>query len=286
MIIWLSSYPKSGNTFLRSLLTAYLFTKDGKFQFNYLDKIDQFPDKNVFKKLGFETLNDEEMVKNYIKVQQKINSPDAKTIKFLKTHSSFYDINGYKFTDLNNTLGVIYIVRDPRSVVKSFANHNQIPLDLATKKMLEFTTLTGEKKHSITIKDQVITHMGSWSSNYNTWKEFKKLNRYLLIKYEDLVSDTEKTFLEILKFIYKLGKSKLEINNYKLKNSIKSTTFSEMQKLEREQGFHEAVKDVNGKKITFFKYGLIKNDPKLLPKVLKDKIEKELKNELEELGYI
>ena len=64
MIIWLSSYPKSGNTFLRSLLTAYLFTKDGKFQFNYLDKIDQFPDKNVFKKLGFKTLNDEERVKN------------------------------------------------------------------------------------------------------------------------------------------------------------------------------------------------------------------------------
>ena len=59
-----------------------------------------------------------------------------------------------------------------------------------------------------------------------------------------------------------------------------------MQKLEKKQGFHEAIKDVNGKKITFFKYGPIKNDPKLLPKVLKNKIEKELKSELEELGYI
>ena len=27
---------------------------------------------------------------------------------------------------------------------------------------------------------------GSWSSNYNSWKEFKKVNKYLLIKYEDL----------------------------------------------------------------------------------------------------
>ena len=34
MIIWLASYPKSGNTFLRSLLSAYLFTQDGKLDFN------------------------------------------------------------------------------------------------------------------------------------------------------------------------------------------------------------------------------------------------------------
>jgi hypothetical protein len=286
MIIWLASYPKSGNTFLRSLLASYLLTKDGKFQSKDLEKITQFPDKNVFKKLGFDTLNDEEMVKNYIKVQEKINLPDNKTIKFLKTHSSFYDINSHKFTDLNNTLGVIYIVRDPRSVVKSFANHNQMSLEQATNKILEFTTLTGEKKHSLNMKDQVVTHMGSWSSNYNTWKEFKKLDRYLLIKYEDLVSETEKTFLQILNFIYKLGKSKLHIDSNKFKNAIKSTTFSEMQKLEREQGFPEAIKDVDGKKITFFKYGLNKNDPNSLPEDLKVKIERKLKNEIEELGYI
>lgn len=285
MIIWLASYPKSGNTFLRSLLLSYFFTKDGKFQSKDLKKILQFPHKNLFKKLGFDTLNDVEMVKNYIKVQEKINLPDNKTIKFLKTHSSFYDISGHKFTDLNNTLGVIYIVRDPRSVVKSFANHNQMSLEEATNKILEFTTLTGEK-HSLNMKEQIVTHMGSWSSNYNTWKEFKKLDRYLLIKYEDLVSETEKTFLQILNFIYKLGKSKLHIDSNKLKNAIKSTTFSEMQKLEREQGFPEAIKDAEGKKITFFKYGLNKNDPNSLPEDLKIKIERKLKNEIEELGYI
>ena len=82
MIVWLASYPKSGNTFLRSLIAAYLLTNDGKFQLNDLDKISQFPDKNIFKKLGFDAFSDEEMVKNYIKVQKKINLPDAKSIKF------------------------------------------------------------------------------------------------------------------------------------------------------------------------------------------------------------
>ena len=78
MIIWLASYPKSGNTFLRSLLSAYLFTKDGSFELNSLNNISQFPDKNVFKKFGVDTSNDLELVKNYIKVQQKLNSNNEK----------------------------------------------------------------------------------------------------------------------------------------------------------------------------------------------------------------
>ncbi len=286
MIIWLASYPKSGNTFLRSLLSAYLFTKDGNFELNSLNNISQFPDKNVFKKFGIDTSNDLELVKNYIKVQQKLNSNNEKKIRFLKTHSSFYDINGHKFTDLNNTLGVIYIVRDPRSVVKSYANHNQMSLELATNQLLEIGTLTGEKKHSKIVEDKIITHVGSWSSNYNTWKEFKKIKRYLLVKYEDLVNNTEKTFVEILSFIYKLGKSDFQIDQRKLINTLRTTTFSEMQKIEKEIGFPEAIKGIDGKKITFFKYGLKNNDPNLLPNKLKNKIELELKTELEELSYI
>ena len=286
MIIWLASYPKSGNTFLRALLSAYFFTEDGNFKKNSLDKISQFPNLNIFKKFGIDTSNDEEMVKNYLNIQQKINLPDKKTIKFLKTHTSFYDINGYKFTDLNNTLGVIYIVRDPRSVAKSYANHNEMSLEQATNKLLEFSTLTGQTNHSLKIKDQIVTHVGSWSSNYNTWKEFEKLNRYLLIKYEDLVSDTEKTFLGILNFIFKLGKAKIEVNNHKLRNALKSTSFKEMQKLEKEEGFSEAIKDSEGKNITFFKYGYEKNDPNTFPETLRSKIENELKDELKELNYI
>ena len=43
MIIWLASYPKSGNTFLRSLLASYFYSEDGDFEFEQLKKIEQFP---------------------------------------------------------------------------------------------------------------------------------------------------------------------------------------------------------------------------------------------------
>ena len=51
MIIWLASYPKSGNTLMRSILSAYFFSKDGKFNFDLLKNIKQFPDNRLFKNL-------------------------------------------------------------------------------------------------------------------------------------------------------------------------------------------------------------------------------------------
>ena len=286
MIVWLASYPKSGNTFLRSLLSSYFLTNDGYFQLKSLKQIKQFPALGLFKKFGIDISNDLELVKNYLNVQQKMILQDKKTIRFLKTHSSLQNINGYKFTDLNNSLGVIYVVRDPRSVAKSYANHYQMSLESATDKLLKFSTLTASTKHSNNTNDRHITHVGSWASNYNTWKEFKKIDRYLLIKYENLVLDTEKTFVEVLNFIFQLGKLNIKIDVNKLKNTIESTSFSKMQKLEKNLGFPEALKDNDGKRITFFKYGLKNNNPNYFPENLNSKIKQDLKNELEELDYI
>ena len=286
MIIWLPSYPKSGNTFLRSLLSAYLLTSDGNFQINSLKQIKQFPSINLFKKFGIDTTNDLKLVENYINVQQQLNSLDKQNIRFLKTHSSFHEINGHKFTDLNNTLGVIYVVRDPRTVVKSYANHHQMSLEEAANKLFEFTTLSELTKHSKKTGERRITHVGSWASNYNTWKYFKKFNKYLLVKYENLVANPEKTFTEILNFIYMLGKSKFQIDKKKLKNTIESTSFVEMQKLEKKEGFPEAVKNTKGEDIIFFKYGPKKNNLNFLPEDLKVNIENKFKNELKELEYI
>ena len=57
MIVWLSSYPKSGNTYLRSLLSAYIFSKDGIFNFELLKNFIQFPNKFIFEKLGLNISN-------------------------------------------------------------------------------------------------------------------------------------------------------------------------------------------------------------------------------------
>ena len=84
MIIWLASYPKSGNTLMRSMLSAYLFSKDGNFNFDLLNNIKQFPDNAVFTKLGIDISNEKEVVKNYIFAQEEINKRDGGSIRFKK----------------------------------------------------------------------------------------------------------------------------------------------------------------------------------------------------------
>ena len=49
MIIWIASYPKSGNTWVRSFLSAYLYSNDGSFSFDLLRKIQQFPKASYIK---------------------------------------------------------------------------------------------------------------------------------------------------------------------------------------------------------------------------------------------
>ena len=64
-----------------------------------------------------------EITKSHIRVQEFLNK-EKNEFKFLKTHSSFVKMDGFSFSNLDNTLGVIHIVRDPRDVVISFAHHN------------------------------------------------------------------------------------------------------------------------------------------------------------------
>ena len=287
MIIWLASYPKSGNTLLRSMISAYFFTQDGNFNFKTLNNINQFPDFKLFENYGINTFDHMEIVRNYINVQRQINTKDKNSIRFIKTHSGLRSINGYPFTDLNNSLGAIYIVRDPRSVAKSYANHNQMSIDRASDRMLEDKATLGGLKNPINEADKILTHMGSWSSNYESWKVFKKYNRYLLIKYEDMVMNKEKTFITILKFIHKLADLKFAIDDDKLKNILKTTSFEYMQKAEKNYGFEESVKTKkDSEKNTFFKYGLNNNTPETLPAEIKKKLEVSLKKEMEELGYL
>ena len=287
MILWLASYPKSGNTLLRSMISAYFFTKDGNFNFKTLNNINQFPDFKLFENHGINTSDHMEIVKNYINVQRQINTKDKNAIRFIKTHSGLRSINGYPFTDINNSLGAIYIVRDPRSVAKSYANHNQMSLERASDRMLEDKATLGGLKNPINEADKILTYMGSWSSNYESWKVFKKYNRYLLIKYEDMIKDKKKTFITILKFIHKLLDLKFSIDNNKLINILKTTSFEYMQKAEKNFGFEESVKTKkDSEKNTFFKYGPNINTPETLSAEIKKKLEVSLKKEMEELGYL
>jgi len=280
MIVWLASYPKSGNTLLRSLLSSYFFSNDGDFKFNHLYKISQFPAVHHFTTLGINVSDENEVFKNFINAQNLINKQN-KSLKFFKTHSALCKMNDCNFTDLKNTLGVIYIVRDPRNVVTSYAHHYNLNINEATDALLD--------KSSFLVKTEknCKAFMGSWDFNYNSWKKFELKKKYLLIKYEDLVNKKRNTLLKIFRFLESLGASKFKIDMVKLNKAIKSTEFDKMKDLEKKEVFYEGVLDIKtGKRKVFFNLGPKNDWRRILDQKNKDKIEKFFKNEMTELGYL
>ena len=279
MFIWLASYPKSGNTLVRSLLASYFFTRDGICNFEIIKNILQFPEVKLFIKNGINYKDEMETIRNYIKVQETINKKDS--VQFLKTHSYLFNIENNPFTNLENSLGVVYVVRDPRNVLISAANHNQISHEKTLEQIVHGSVMGKNDGETTRV------YTGNWASNYKSWKSFESASKYLLIKYEDLIFDKEKTFLKILDFIHKLSKKSFVLDNAKFKNVLNTTDFGNMQKMENETGFHESLVDnKTGKKAKFFYLGPKNDWKKLLDKVIQKKIEEVFKKEMTELGYL
>ncbi len=282
MFVWLASYPKSGNTLLRALLASYFFSDNGNLKFNLIKNIRQFPSTRLFEHMGIDITQEEEVIKNYLKAQEYINKKNS--LQFLKTHSSLFNFKGHAFTNLEYSLGVIYIVRDPRNVVTSWANHDSISFEESANNLIDKSFKVGGLNNS---KKEIVSYTGSWNFNYNSWKEFKSFSKYLLIKYEDLVNDKEKIFIEVLQFLHKTRNLDFKLDKKKLQNAIISTSFDKMKEMEEKEGFDEAVIDKNNneKKPFFFKGP--KNDwKKTLSRELIKKIEKAFEKEMLELGYL
>ena len=278
MIIWIASYPKSGNTWLRSIITSLLYTTDGIFDFKLIKKIKQFPTRNQFQEFtkNFNDIN--EISKFWLLAQDKINLTEE--IKFFKTHNLNCAINKNSFTNKSHTLGTIYVVRDPRNLVNSIKNHYNKGNDEEAKNFL-----ISKKILSRVPKDNeadIATLLGSWSDHYNFWT--KRNSNLLLIKYEDLILDTKKELERIIIYLKKF--MTVEINPEKIKNILNTTSFDHLKDLENKGLFNENVYDSKKNKIRFFNKGPSNDWTKVLDKKIQDDIEKIFYKEMKELGYI
>ena len=284
MIFWIASYPKSGNTWLRSLISTYYFTKDGEYNEKLLKKIDQFPTRKYFLDFNYDPKIVGDTCKYWIKAQEKLNVD--KKLKFFKTHNAFGKVNNFDFTNSENSTGCIYIVRDPRNVITSVMNHYELDEDRA------FNWMTNEKQYIYDVEkvNQVgysdFQFISSWDLNYKSWKVQKKV-RTKFIRYEDLSNQTFYVFKEIIEFINQIIKNNEKINLEKIKRTLRSTAFSKMKKKELENGFSESINSQKNKnkKIVFFNLGPDNDWKKILNEKLKNKLNKKYEKQLEELSY-
>ena len=175
MIVWLASYPKSGNTWLRMFLRSYFLKNETQFSLNVkgsdIFEAQTFPNIKMLKNVSVNPTKFMDIAKNWINMQEFLNLNG--NINFLKTHNANLTINNYPFTNTENTIGGIYIVRDPRDVLLSLSHHLGLSHKDTLEKMLSMEhfeldesdkNIKGGYKRSI---------LGTWSKHYLSWKLYK-----------------------------------------------------------------------------------------------------------------
>ena len=278
-IIWISSYPKSGNTWMRFLISNYFFNKSNEFNFQIADnKILMFPQLSLMKKIvDRKTLieNPFNISKYWLNLQKEV-SIDGGNVVFFKNHNALISIEQNDFTNMDLTLAAIYIVRDPRDVVISYAHYknesyDKVISDLCDKKLF----------YNISSIDNFpyIEILGSWSYHYKSWKFGMPDMPRVIIKYEDLLKDCIGQFNNTIDFLSKILNHKKD--NNKIQFSVENSEFSLLQEGEKKFGMK-----TNKGKDKFFRTGKAEQWKDLLSLTQIKKIEASCKQGMKELNYL
>ena len=188
------------------------------------------------------------------------------------------DQHNHSFTNEDNTLGVIHVVRDPRNVITSVKNHFFLQ---TYDEALEF--LTNASRWS-GIKNGEIPHfISSWEHHFESWALFPK--NYILFKYEDILNNPEKQIRRLIEYLQKF--IKIDCDKETINRIINDTNFENLKNLEKKGNFLE--NDVNAEtkdKANFFNLGPKNDYKKLLDKNIQNEIENKFENTMKKLNYL
>ncbi len=233
-VVWIASYPKSGNTWFRVFLNNLLGDRTHPLDINQLGKTIPFAsNRHMFDEiLGIDTslLSFEEIQRLRPEVYRFISRKSKETV-ILKIHDA------YTFTDKDTplvpadiTYGAIYIIRNPLDITVSFANHSGITIDQSILQMNdEFFCLSDAPGR---MHFQLRQRLLSWSGHVSSWTNAEDLNLHV-IKYENMRNNPLETFTQAVKF---MGLSK---NRAQIERALKFSDIKELRRQEQEKGFTE-----------------------------------------------
>lgn len=275
-IIWLASYPKSGNTWFRIVLANLLNPSNQPISVNQLNVgISAAVRKFINPLLGFNStmLYHEELSQLRPKIYDWYGEPEHHFHRYLKIHDAYLS-HGQPIIPTQNCAGIIYFIRNPLDVAISFAHHLNFSIDQAIEIMGEkhFTFFEGSQRAT----PQVRQLFSSWSMHVKSWTVDCDLD-ILLLRYEDMSTDSLAAFSQALRYL------KLFFPEDEIKKALACSQFEKLQKEEKRIGFQERSAAQPG---LFFRKGIVGDWEQTLSKSQINKIIRDHAEVMQMHGYL
>lgn len=231
-IVWLASYPKSGNTWTRAFLHNLVRVTSGEAQAQQINELNQFSMTSsatyLFEKvLGFSpTEKHLDQIAAARAGAQEYLADLVEGLIFVKTHQALAVDRGHPTINFSVTSGAIYIIRNPLDVAVSYAHHLAGTVDEAIHLMN-----TKNAETAVTDK-QVYELYGSWSQHVLSWTR-KPHRAIYVMRYEDMLTDPQKTFGGLARHLL------FTPTEQQLADAIDRSSFDRLREQEEQEGFLE-----------------------------------------------
>ena len=266
-ITWLASWPKSGNTWVRLFLSAYLRGPDN-FSLSTLNLQGdaQLYHYQMHSPVPIGDVHTSDLWRIRAAALWTMYVTSRKTNLLLKTHFCNAKVNDYLLIPPDLTHKAVYIVRDPRDVLVSWKRYSEIPWDKAYNDMTSDTMLLHGSAGTVT------QFISSWKSHVNSWLSDDDMDK-AVIQYEGLLSDPESGMKRVLDFL------EIPFDTDRFYAALLLTELNSLKKVENEAGF---IDNVSGEK--FFHKGGSRWQEEL-PKEYADRVLQECGDVMARFGY-
>ena len=275
-IVWLASYPKSGNTWFRVLLSNLLSKESTPVDINTLYATPIASNRELFDEatgLSASDLTPEE-IDNLRPGVYEYEARNTNELLFQKIHDAWLMTeSGEPMFSKMVTHSVVYFVRNPLDVAVSFSNHLCKPLEATAKIMADETyafSSTPSRLH-LQLRQRLLT----WSNHVQSWVDKSDLP-IIVLRYEDMKTNPIAAFSKAIEFIG------INASDEEIKMAIRHSDIKEMQKQEAEKGFKE--KPANAP--SFFRKGIAGSWKTELPDDLIKSICNDHREMMIRFGYI
>jgi len=271
-IVWLASYPKSGNTWVRAFLANLVANRADPVPLDELARYaEDEANPELFSMLAGKPstqLDIGEIAELRPQVHAAI-AQRAQGTRFVKTHNMAGSFDGHPLHNWQVSAGAVCVVRNPLDVAVSMTHHFGLTIDEAIERLGD--------ENVATVNDALFVSqvLGSWSMHVKGWADMANAS-VLVLRYEDLLDKPAKQFAKIAKLVG-LGQDRNRVER-----AMKHAGFQSLSSMEKKHGFVEA----SDKGARFFRKGRVNEWRETLGREQVQRVIGAHREQMQRFGYV